>query len=113
MTINSFIKLSALAALLVRNGALALPQALGVNAAAKNGIKDWLSPRYDISNNIYKTSHTDGIRYTPFQAQLAIPPVAQPKATYTEPINGTVIDYFEIEIVQFQAQTVTIYRPIA
>lgn len=33
---------------------------------------------------------------------------AVPKATYTEPVNGTVIDFFEIDIRQFTAQTVTI-----
>lgn len=31
---------------------------------------------------------------------------AVPKATYTEPVNGTVIDFFEIDIRQFTAQTV-------
>ncbi|EHK99741.1 putative Bilirubin oxidase [Glarea lozoyensis 74030] len=62
----------------------ALPQI----TAAKNGIRDWLSPQY-----------------TPFQAPLVVPPTKLPKATYTEPINGTVIDFFEIDIRQFTAQT--------
>ncbi|CZR62701.1 related to bilirubin oxidase [Phialocephala subalpina] len=65
--------------------AVALPQTL---TPLSNSIKDWLSPPY-----------------TPFQAQLAIMPTAQPKATYTEPVNGTVIDFFEIDIRQFTAQT--------
>lgn len=68
--------------------AAALPQ-VGPVATAKNGIDDWLSPKY-----------------TPFIAPLVISPNAVPKATYTEPINGTVIDYYEIDIREFQAQTV-------
>lgn len=32
-------------------------------------------------------------------------PIAQPKATFVEPVNGTVIDFFELDIRQFTAQT--------
>ncbi|CAG8977175.1 hypothetical protein HYALB_00003396 [Hymenoscyphus albidus] len=66
-------------------GAAALPQDV---VLFKNGVKDWLSPKY-----------------TPFQTPLHIMQPAVPKATYTEPVNGTVIDFFEIDIRQFQAQT--------
>lgn len=34
-------------------------------------------------------------------------PTAQPKTTFTEPVNGTVIDFYEIDIRQFTAQTVS------
>ncbi|KAH8650968.1 putative bilirubin oxidase [Tricladium varicosporioides] len=65
--------------------AVALPQTVAI---LSNGIKDWLSPPY-----------------TPFQAPLTIMSTSLPKATYTEPVNGTVIDFFEIDIRQFTAQT--------
>jgi hypothetical protein len=46
-----------------------------------------------------------------FQAPLVILPTAVPKATYTEPVNGTVIDFYEIDIREFTAQTVTDFFP--
>jgi hypothetical protein len=51
-------------------------------------------------------------RYSPvFQAPLVILPTAVPKATYTEPVNGTVIDFYEIDIREFTAQTVIDFFP--
>lgn len=92
-------------ALFSRVGAVALPQAVTIQS---NGIDDWLSPRYAFKYQslIQHMLTPTFISYVPFQAPLQIMPIAQPKATYTEPINGTVIDYFEIDIRQFTAQTV-------
>lgn len=94
--------------LLSRVGAVALPQAVTLQS---NGIDDWLSPRYvflywDPISSIGNTLIPYFPSYVPFQAPLQIMPTAQPKATFTEPENGTVIDFFEIDIRQFTAQTV-------
>lgn len=95
-------------AIFSRVGVVALPQAVTIQS---NGIDDWLIPRYAFlyQASIGIVSHMLTLillSYVPFQAPLQIMPIAQPKATYTEPENGTVIDFFESDIRQFTAQPV-------